>query len=55
MFLLGSVQQSVLSQPLNSIYMEGKLWLKKCNTKWPNLKAFLAVILSPFTCAVNHE
>ena len=43
--------KSAMFLAVNSIYME----LKKCNTKWRNLKAFLGVILSPFSRAVNYN
>ena len=43
----------------SELYIYGKLTsvnyvIKKCNTKWRKLKAFLGVIFSPLTCAVKY-
>ena len=48
----------VLSEP-SELYIYGRLTsvnyvIKKCNTKWRRLKAFLGVIFSPLTCAVKY-
>ena len=43
----------------SELYIYGRLTsvncvIKKCNTKWRKLKAFLGVIFSPLTCAVKY-
>ena len=44
---------------ISELYIYGRLTsvncvIKKCNTKWRKLKAFLGVIFSPLTCAVKY-